>query len=91
MKAPKTMRAFCPKCNAHTEQAVSLYKAGQRRAAKGGERRHEEKKKGYGGQKYPRQRNLAKTTRKHSLKLQCKVCGYIQQKEGIRLKRLEVA
>jgi len=90
MKAPKTIKTFCPKCKKHTEQTVSLYKAGQRNATRQGERRHEDKKKGYGGQKYPFQRNKAKTTRKFSLKLQCKVCGYISQREGIRLKKLEV-
>jgi large subunit ribosomal protein L44e len=91
MKAPKTIKTFCPKCKKHTEQTVSLYKAGQRSALKMGERKHEDKKKGYGGQKYPFQRNKAKTTRKFSLKLQCKVCGYTSQRDGIRLKKLEVA
>jgi len=91
MKSPKTVKTFCPRCKKHTEHSVSLYKAGQRRAAKMGERKHDDKKKGYGGQKYPFQRNKAKTTRKQSLKLQCKVCGYQLQREGIRLKKMEVA
>jgi len=90
MRVPKTIRTYCPRCRAHTEQTVTLYKAGRRRGARWGERRHEEKKKGYGGQKYPFQRNKAKTTKKHALKLQCKVCGYTYQKKGIRLKKLEV-
>ncbi len=90
MKAPKTIRTFCPKCRKHTEQAVSLYKAGQRSILKRGERKHEDKKKGYGGQKYPMLKRKAKTTRKFSLKLQCKVCGYASQRYGIRLKKLGV-
>jgi len=91
MKAPKTIKTFCRRCRTHTEQTVSLYKAGQTSVAKRSNRKHEDKKKGYGGQKYPFQRNKAKTTRKFSLKLQCKVCGYKHQRVGIRLKRLEVA
>lgn len=90
MKVPKTIRSFCPRCKRHTEQTVSLSKAGKRRAAKMGERRHEKKKKGYGGQKYPFQRNKAKTTKKQTLKLKCKVCGYAYHRDGVRLKKLEV-
>ncbi len=91
MKAPKTIKSFCSKCGKHTEHTVSLYKAGQRSAGRMGERRHEEKKKGYGGQKYPFQRNKAKTTRKFSLKLQCKTCGFTSQRAGLRLKKMEIA
>jgi len=90
MKAPKTIKTFCPKCKKHTEQTVSLYKAGRTSDLRQSNRKHEEKKKGYGGQKYPFQRNKAKTTRKLSLKLQCKECGYTSQRDGIRLKKLEV-
>ncbi|RLI37628.1 50S ribosomal protein L44e, partial [Candidatus Bathyarchaeota archaeon] len=53
-------------------------------------RRHEWRKKGYGGQKYPRQRRFAKTTKKQTLKLKCKVCGYIIHREGIRLSKLVI-
>jgi len=90
MKAPKEMQIFCPKCRKHTEHTVALYKAGQRRAVREGERKHEDKKKGYGGQKFPFQRNKAKTTRKHSLRMTCRICGYSLQRAGLRLKKLEV-
>ncbi|MCD6264301.1 50S ribosomal protein L44e, partial [Candidatus Bathyarchaeota archaeon] len=69
---------------------VTLYKKGKDRALARGARHHERELHGYGGQKYPIQRNKAKTTKKHALKLQCKVCGYTYQKKGIRLKKLEV-
>jgi len=90
LKVPKVIRTYCPRCNRHTEHEVSLYKAGRRRALAAGERRHEWRKKGYGGQKYPRQRRFAKVTKKQTLKLRCKVCGYIQHRGGIRLKKLVI-
>jgi large subunit ribosomal protein L44e len=90
MKVPKEITTYCPKCKTHQEHAVSLYKAGKRRALAAGERGHERKKKGYGGQKYPRQRRFAKTTKKLSLKLKCKICGHQRQKDGIRLRKLDI-
>jgi large subunit ribosomal protein L44e len=90
MKIPKTIRTFCPKCKTHTEHTVSIYKAGKRRGAKKGERHQAERKKGYGGQKFPEQHNQAKVTKKTSLTLKCKECNYTLQRKGIRLKKAEV-
>jgi len=90
MKVPRSLRTYCPRCKTHTEFAVSIYKAGKRKAAKLGERRQARRKKGYGGQTFPLQHNQAKTTKKQSLKLQCGDCGYILQRKGIRLKKMEV-
>jgi large subunit ribosomal protein L44e len=90
MNVPKEIRTYCPKCRAHQVHTVSLYKAGKRRALAKGERHHEREKKGYGGQKYPLQRRFAKTTKKQTLKLKCKVCGYTRHKEGIRLRKLAI-
>ncbi len=90
MKFPRSMRTYCPRCKTHTEHSVSIYKAGKRRAAKLGERRQAVRKKGYGGQKFPLQHNQAKVTKKQSLKLECRECGYILQRKGIRLKKAEV-
>lgn len=88
MKAPKTIRTYCPKCNTHTEHTVSLYKVGKRRALAKGERHHKREKSGYGGQKYPLQKKFAKTTKKQTLKLRCRVCSHTIQKKGIRLRKL---
>ena len=55
-----------------------------------GSRRHEREKKGYGGQKYARQRRFAKTTKKQTLKLRCKSCGYMRHKDGMRLTKLTI-
>jgi large subunit ribosomal protein L44e len=89
MNAPKEINTYCPKCQSHQAHAVSLYKAGKRRALAKGERHHElREKKGYGGQKFPRQRKFAKTTKKQTLRLKCKKCGFMRHKKGIRLKKL---
>lgn len=90
MKVPQTITTYCSKCNAHTEHTVSLYKKGQERSLAIGARRHERELHGYGGQKYPIQRNKAKTTDKKTLVLKCKNCGRSSLREGIRLRKLEI-
>jgi large subunit ribosomal protein L44e len=91
MNVPKEVRTYCPKCKTHQVHAVNLYKAGKRRALAAGERQHAREKKGYGGQKYSIQREFAKTTKKQTLRLKCKVCGYMRHKDGIRLRKLVIA
>jgi large subunit ribosomal protein L44e len=88
VNVPKQIRTYCPKCKTHTPHTVSVYKAGKRRALAKGERHHEREKKGYGGQKYPLQHEFAKTTKKQTLRLKCKKCGYMYHKDGIRLRKL---
>jgi len=90
MKAPKEVTTYCPKCKSHQLHTVTIYKAGKRRALAKGERHHEREKQGYGGQKYALQKKFAKTTKKQTLKLKCKTCGYIRHKKGMRLKKLTV-
>ncbi|MCK5592985.1 50S ribosomal protein L44e [Candidatus Bathyarchaeota archaeon] len=88
MKMPKEVNTYCPRCKAHQLHLTSLYKAGKRRALAEGERRHKREKKGYGGQKYSLQKKFAKTTKKQTVKLACKTCGYTRHKKGIRLRKL---
>jgi large subunit ribosomal protein L44e len=90
VNVPKEVKTYCPKCKQHQAHTVTLYKAGKRRALAKGERHHEREKRGYGGQKYPLQREFAKTTKKQTLKLKCKVCGYMRHKDGIRLRKLAI-
>ena len=90
MKVPGVIVTYCPRCNAHTEHSVSLYKKGKDRRLAWGARRHEWEKKGYGGQKEPELKRTAKTTKKQTLKLKCKVCGHVIMREGVRLKKLEI-
>src|SRR5512136_2764440 len=74
MDVPKEITTYCPKCKKHQTHSVSLYKAGKRRALAKGERQHE----------------FAKTTKKQTLRLKCKVCNYMRHKDGIRLRKLAI-
>jgi large subunit ribosomal protein L44e len=90
MNVPKEITTYCPRCKTHNSHAVSLYKEGRRRALAQGERHHKRERKGYGGQKYPMLKRKAKTTKKQTLKLRCKQCGYTRHKEGIRLRKMVI-
>jgi len=90
MRYPKEKRTYCPKCKTYTEHTVSLYKKGKDRKMAQGARRYRRKKQGYGSQPKPIQKRFSKTTKKFTVKLKCKNCGYIIQKQGMRLKKLEV-
>jgi large subunit ribosomal protein L44e len=90
MKVPKEINTYCPRCKAHTEHTVSVYKKGKERALAHGVRRHEREKHGYGGQKWPELKRSAKTTKRQLLKLRCKQCNYEVYRLGIRLKKIEV-
>lgn len=92
LKIPNEITTYCPRCNAHTPHAVSIYKAGRTRGLAAGERHHERMDRhGYGGSKAPIQHRKVKTTKKQALKLKCRKCGYVIQREGIRLRKLEIA
>ncbi|HDM23567.1 50S ribosomal protein L44e [archaeon] len=90
MKIPAKIRTYCPKCLKHTIHTVSLYSHGKSRTLAIGNRKYARKKKGYGGQPRPIQRKKAKVTKKQMIKLKCTECGRIVQREGIRIKRLEI-
>ena len=90
MHVPKEVQRFCPKCNTHTKQKISIYKAGKRRGTARGERRHAERKRGYGGQKFPKLAKPAKTTKKVTPILTCTVCKRKSNKLGIRIKKYEL-
>jgi len=90
MKAPKEINQYCPRCKGYTAHSVSVYKGVKARTMAEGTRRYERKKKGYGSSRKPELKRTAKTTKKLSLKLKCKKCGYQNQRKGIRLKKLEL-
>jgi len=91
MKYPKDITTYCSRCRKHTEFAVSLYKKGRDRVLAEGNRRYKRKQEGYGGQRAPRQRRTAKTTKRQLIILRCKTCGYKTQRLGIRLRKLEIS
>jgi len=90
MKVPKERRRYCPRCKKHTIHTVSLYKRGKERRSALGARRHEEDRKGYGGQKFPELKRTAKTTKKQTLKLKCKECNRQTMTSGLRIRKLEI-
>jgi len=90
MRIPKRLRTYCPRCKTHVVHSVTIYKQGKRRALAEGERRYRRKQKGYGSQRKPEQKRLAKVTKKIVLKLKCSKCGYISHRRGIRLKKTEL-
>ena len=90
MNLPKETRTYCPKCKTHQTMKVSIYQAGKRRGSAAGERRHALRKKGYGGQKFPKLAKPAKTTKKVTRLLTCSVCKKKMMKKGIRIRKFEL-
>lgn len=90
MKYPKNIKTYCPKCRKHTEFTASIYKKGKDRSLAEGNRRYKRKQKGYGGQKKPKQKRTAKTSKKQTVMLKCRTCGYIIPRLVGRLRKLEI-
>jgi large subunit ribosomal protein L44e len=90
MKYPRRLKTYCPRCKTHTEFTVTQYRKGKDRSLAEGNRRYARKQEGYGGQRKPRQRRTAKTTRKQNVMLRCTACNYQISRLGVRLRRLEI-
>tara|TARA_B100001179_G_scaffold150318_1_gene109247 strand:- start:12746 stop:13027 length:282 start_codon:yes stop_codon:yes gene_type:complete len=91
MKLPKEMKQYCPSCKKHQLHTVSIYKAGKQRRSSLGARRHEEDRKGYGGQKFPELKRTAKTTKKVLLRYKCQDCSKHHMKSrGLRIRKMEI-
>ena len=91
MKIPKEMKHYCPSCKKHQLHTVSIYKAGKQRGSSLGARRHEEDRKGYGGQKFPELKRTAKTTKKVTLRYKCQDCSkYNMKSRGLRIRKMEI-
>ncbi len=56
-----------------------------------GNRRHERDEHGYGGQRFPKLRRTAKTTKKQVVRLTCRTCDSVVFRYGIRLRKLDIA
>lgn len=71
--------------------ALSLqYKAGKASNFAQGRRRYDRKQQGYGGQTKPVFKKKAKTTKKITLRLECKDCKYKMQLPMKRCKHFEI-
>jgi len=78
MNIPKVIRKYCAKCKTHTDQKVSIYKAGKRRGSARGE------------QKFPKLAKPAKVTKKVTPIMTCTVCKKKYNKTGVRIKKFEL-
>jgi large subunit ribosomal protein L44e len=91
VNVPKERKTFCPgKCMKHTVHKVTQYKAGKASLFAQGKRRYDRKQQGYGGQTKPVFHKKAKTTKKVSLRLECKDCKYKIQLPLKRCKKFEI-
>ena len=90
MNIPKEINRFCPKCKKHVVQKISIYKAGKRRGTAAGERRHALRKKGYGGQKFPKLAKPAKTTKKVTQVFHMPRMQEENDETGIRIRKFEL-
>mgnify|MGYP001206936547 FL=1 len=90
MNIPAETRRFCPKCNKHTKQTISLYKKGKERRMSLGARKHADEKKGYGGQKFPELIRTAKTTKKTTLIYKCSKCNKKRTGSSFRIRKVEI-
>ncbi|RHY28125.1 hypothetical protein DYB32_006234 [Aphanomyces invadans] len=89
---PKERRTFCKgkKCRKHTVHKVTQYKAGKASKYAQGARRYNEKQQGFGGQTKPVFHKKAKTTKKITLRMECKECKAKKQLPIKRTKHFEL-
>ena len=73
MDVPKIMKDYCKKCNSHTEHKVKLFKSGKMRTMSMGQRRNQEKKRGYGG-KYQFTAIVKKQNKRPTFVMECSTC-----------------
>merc|ERR1712203_1022379 len=78
------------KCKKHTLHKVTQYKKAAAKGLAQGDRRYQQKQKGFGGQTKPIFRKKAKTTRKVTLKLECSKCKYKRMVPIKRCKHFEL-
>ncbi len=90
MRFPKTANVYCPRCDTYTEHSVTMYHHGKRRTLAEGQRRYERKLKGYGSSRKPKQKRFAKLTKKITVKMTCRRCGYVLHRTLGRLKKVEL-
>ena len=87
---PKERKTYCKKERKHTVHKVTQYKAGKASNFAQGKRRYDMKQQGYGGQTKPILHKKAKTTKKITLRLECKECKQKKQLVIKRTKRFEL-
>lgn len=87
MKINKTIMAYCPKCNKHTEHTVKHVSKGPQRAMSKATRRHDRAIRGYVGSVEPKI-HPKKLGKRQKVLLECKTCKYMVEKGfGSRTKK----
>ncbi|VVB58595.1 50S ribosomal protein L44e [Candidatus Anstonella stagnisolia] len=91
MKYPKEVRAYCPKCKAHTVQKVKLASKGKARSMAAGTRKHDRKMMGHGG-KRAGEKTVKKQGKRQKIILECPQCKKKQERVigGRTKKKLEL-
>ena len=84
------MKKYCNHDRKHTVHKVTQYKAGKASNFAQGKRRYDSKQMGYGGQTKPIFHKKAKTTKKITLRLECKECKAKKQLVIKRTKHFEL-
>lgn len=88
MKMPDKKKEYCPKCKAHTEHKVKMYKKGKTRSVARGQARHERKGKGYTS-KIAGKVTVYKQAKHQTVMLECTKCKYKHPKTiGSRTKKV---
>ncbi|CAM9255655.1 unnamed protein product [Choristocarpus tenellus] len=92
VNVPKERRTYCKAkgCSKHTVHKVTQYKAGKASNFAQGKRRYDHKQMGFGGQTKPIFHKKAKTTKKVTLRLECKECKAKKQLVIKRCKHFEL-
>ncbi|CAM9445146.1 unnamed protein product [Ectocarpus sp. 6 AP-2014] len=92
VNVPKERRTYCKdkRCNKHTVHKVTQYKSGKASNFAQGKRRYDHKQRGFGGQTKPIFHKKAKTTKKVTLRLECKLCKAKKQLVIARCKHFEL-
>ncbi len=87
MKIPREMKAYCPKCNKHTQHKVTLYSKKQESGLNIGKRRRARKLKGITG-KVKGQATVKKVAKRQKALLECNTCHYkVERVLGSRTKK----
>lgn len=99
MKIPKKVRRFCPYCNEHTEQKISISSSGRARGSlkKGSPKRARRRGSGrgygnlgrYSKPAISKWKRKTKSTKKTNISYTCLKCKKsVLQKKGIRVSRI---
>lgn len=89
MKLPKKLRTYCPSCNKHTQQSVSIAKKHAARSMSWGQRQFTRVMRGYGSMPRSEQHKFYKTNKKTVLLLKCSKCGKSHPHRGFRSKAVK--